>query len=63
MYATSSISLVDISLISRCKGVNIMFFLAPIASAVEAAFASEAACMFVGGAATAASVMASRRQD
>jgi hypothetical protein len=44
-----------------------MFFLAPIApvlvSAVEAAFASEAACMFAGGAATAVSVMASRQQD
>ena len=44
-----------------------MFFLAPIApvlvSAVEAAFASEVACMFAGGAATAASLLVSRRQD
>jgi len=44
-----------------------MFFLAPIApvlvSAVEAAFASEAACMFAGGAATAVRLMASRQQD
>ena len=44
-----------------------MFFLAPLGSvlagAVEAAFASEAACMFAGGAATAVGVMSSRSRS
>ena len=49
------------------KGEICMVFLAPLGpvlvGAVEAAFASEAACMFAGGAATAAALLMSRHRD
>ena len=49
------------------KGEISMFFLAPLGpvlvGAVEAAFASEATCMFAGGAAAATAVLMSRRRE